>query len=183
MPAYPLSKLSSNASGSVTATKRQQQNIANSSCSEPQAINTTSTRTSPRLTPNDKALPGSPVTPSASNTMSMVGLGVGRSGSQARGGFPNVNVTAKLGNPAAASSKKPVPVVAKERSSSRHKVCSHGIRQTRCPTCLQGKEGGRSLCSHGRQRGWCAQCKRDHGSVYYYDMRAQAKLKNAKKRK
>ena len=181
MPAYPLSKLSSNASGSVTATKRQQQNIPNSSCSEPQALNTTSTRTSPRLTLKDKALPGSPVTPSASNTMSMVGLG--RLGSQARGGSPNVNVTATPGNPAVASSKKPVPVVAKERSSSRHKVCPHGTRQTRCPTCLQGKVGGRSLCLHGRQRGWCAQCKRDHGSVYYYDMRAQAKLKNAKKRK
>ena len=106
--------------------------------------NTTSTRSSPRF--NDQALPSSPVTPSASNTINfMRGYGVprvGRLGSQATGGSPIVNVKAKPGKPAAASSKKPVPVVGrigKERSSSRHKVCSHGIRQTRCPTCLQGK--------------------------------------------
>ena len=182
MPAYPLSKLSSNASGSKLVAKNQ--NIANSSCSKPQAHNTTSKRTSLRL--SDKTLPSSPATPSAA-TIKFMGVGV-----QARGGRPPVrkviskidSVTANTGKPAAASSPKPVPVVGrkdKERSSSRHKVCVHQIRQTRCKTCLQSREGGRSLCPHGRQRGWCATCSRVNGSVYYYDKRARDKKKNSKK--
>ena len=188
MPAYPLSILSSNASGSKQVAKNKHQKIANSSCSKPQAHNTTSTRTSPRL--NGQALPRSPVTPSAANTIKCMGVGV-----QARGGSPPVskvgsmivNATANPGKSAAAFSQKPVSVVGrkdKERSSSRHRVCEHGIRKTRCKTCLQSKEGGRSLCKHGRQRGWCASCKAENGAVYYYDKRrAKDKSKNAKKKK
>ena len=48
----------------------------------------------------------------------------------------------------------PIPARTGVGSSSRHKVCQHGKRRTRCPQC-----NGNSLCEHSRQKLHCRDCR------------------------
>ena len=46
--------------------------------------------------------------------------------------------------------------------SDRHVVCEHGCRRTRCKDGC----GGKSLCEHKNQKGWCLECWAQ-GKRYY----------------
>ena len=53
-----------------------------------------------------------------------------------------------------------------KRRSSRHAMCKHQRRRTRCRYCRKEGVGGKSLCIHLNQKGWCLWCK-EEGRRYY----------------